>query len=261
MTDILARYGPYFFYTYNVVLGLGVGLALGITAMLARRGELTGWLDGALAAAAGAVLGGRAVFVWLNAPYFAENPAEAWQLQLGGLNYHGALLGGLVGLWLWARLAGRPFYRYAGLLAPGLALLSAFGWAACGFEGCAYGRAAAPGILAANLPDDLGVFAVRYRTQAVGALASLAVGGLAWWGYGRVQPSLLFWGVMGGLALGRVVVALGRGDPARLVRGWRADSVVDGGTVIVAVVACAILLTMRPVAGSQAISHANEEHP
>ena len=45
------------------------------------KGEGTrGWLDGALAAGCGALLGGRAVYVWLNATYFAENPAEAWQL-------------------------------------------------------------------------------------------------------------------------------------------------------------------------------------
>ena len=51
MTDILARYGPYFLYTYTVVLGLGLALALGLTAALARRdagGELDGWLDGCL---------------------------------------------------------------------------------------------------------------------------------------------------------------------------------------------------------------------
>lgn len=255
MTDILARYGPFFLYTYTVILGLGVALALGLTAALARRdagGKLDGWLDGALAAAAGALLGGRVVFVWLNAAYFAENPAEAWQLQLGGLNYHGALLGGLAGLWLWARLSGRPFVRYAGLFAPGLALLSAFGWAACGFEGCAYGRAAAPGLLAAapgllaaNLPDDLGVFAVRYRTQAFGTVAALAMFLLAWAGYGRLRPGLLFWLTLGGLALGRVGVALGRGDAAVVVGGWRLDLMIDCGLAVVTLVACGYLLVRR----------------
>lgn len=245
MSDILARYGPYFLYTYTVVLGLGVALALGITALLAGREGIDGWLDGALAAAGGALLGGRVVFVWLNAAYFAENPAEAWQLQLGGLNYHGALFGGLAGLWLWARLGGRSFYRYAGLFAPGLALLSVFGWAACAYEGCAYGRPAAPGLLAANLPDDLGVFAVRYRTQLWGALASLGVFGLAWWGTGRARPALLFWLTLGGLALGRVGVALGRGDPAVMVAGLRLDLMIDCGLALVTLVACGYLLVRR----------------
>ena len=165
-------------------------------------------------------------------------------MQLGGLNYHGALLGGLAGLWLWARLSGRPFLRYAGLFAPGLALLSAFGWAACGVEGCAYGRAATPGLLAANLPDDLGVFAVRYRTQAFGMLAALGVFVLAWAGTGRLRPGLLFWLTLGGLALGRVVVALGRGDAAVVVGGWRLDLLVDVGLLVVSLVAAVVVLWM-----------------
>lgn len=232
MSDILARYGPYFLYTYTVVLGLGLVLALVMTAALARRQAAVAWPDGALVAAAGALLLGRVVFVWLNAEYFSENPAEAWQLQLGGLNYHGALLGGLAALGLWARLTGRSFYRYAGLFAPGLALLVAGGWAACGFEGCAYGRVVAPGdgvagILAGNLPDNLGVFALRYRTQAVGLLMSLVVFMAAFRAYGRVPPARLFWATLAGLSLVRVVVALGRGDPAPVVGGWRLDLLVD----------------------------------
>ena len=248
MADILARYGPYFLYTYTVVLGLGVALALGIIVALARRDAAVtpdGWLDGALATAAGALLAGRAAFVWLNAAYFAENPAEAWQIQLGGLNYHGALLGGLVGLWLWARLRSRSFFRYAGLFAPGLALLNVFGWAACGYEGCAYGRAAAPGLLAANLPDDLGVFAVRYRTQAGGMLAALTVFILSWWGFGRVRPAVLFWLTLGGLALSRVVVAPGRGDPAPLVAGVRLDLLVDRGALVVCLVAAGVAILVN----------------
>lgn len=237
MPDLLARYGPYFLYTYTVTLGLGVLLSLGLTASLARRDGPRDWLDGALAAAAGALLIGRVVFVRLNAEYFAENPFEAWQLWLGGLNVHGALLGGLLGLWLWARIARRPFFTYAGLLAPGLALLSAFGWAACRFEGCAYGLPATLGLLTADLPDNFGVFAVRYRTQLFGFLGSLAVFGLGLWAFRRARPSLLFWGVMAGLAVVRAAVALGRGDPAPLLAGWRLDLVADLSLLVISLLA------------------------
>lgn len=237
MIDILARYGPYFLYSYTVVLGVGLLLALGLTAALARRDGPRDWFDGALAAALGALLIGRVVFVWLNAGYFAENPFEAWQIWLGGLNAHGALLGGLAGLWLWARITRRPFYPYAGLLAPGLALLAAFGWAACRFEGCAYGLPAALGLLTADLPDNFGVFAVRYRTQLFGMMGSLLVFGLSLWAYRRARPSLLFWGVMAGLAFVRAAVALGRGDPAPLLAGWRLDLLVDLGLLVISLLA------------------------
>jgi phosphatidylglycerol:prolipoprotein diacylglycerol transferase len=245
MPDILARYGPFFLYAYTAILGLGLVASVGLTALLARRRDVGGWFDGALAASAGTLLAGRAVFVWLNQPYFAENPAEALQLWLGGLNYHGALLGGLAGLWLWARLTHRSFYDYAGLFAPGLALLVAAGWAACGVEGCAYGRAAAPGLLAANLPDDLGVLAVRYRTQLGGAVVSLAVFGVALWAFGRARPGLLFWGTLGALSLGRAVIALGRGDVAPLIAGRRLDLIIDLGLFVVSLLGAIFIVAAR----------------
>lgn len=248
MSDILARYGPFFLYSYSVILGLGLLLALGLSAVLARRAGLAGWLDGALAAAAGALLGGRVVFVWLNAAYFAENPAEAWQLWLGGLNYHGALLGGLMGLALWSRLTRRPLAAYAGLFAPGLALLAAAGWAACHVEGCAYGRPPAAGlpqalnVLVGNLPDDLGVFAARYRTQLAGLIGSLIVFALTLRAFGRTGPGLLFWGTLGGLSLVRLVVASGRDDAALLVGVWRLDLLVDLALLAASLLAAAMLL-------------------
>lgn len=251
MFDILARYGPYFLYSYTVILGLGLATALGLTAVLARRVALGGWIDGALAAAAGALLGGRAVFVWLNAVYFAENPAEAWQLWLGGLNYHGALIGGLVAMAVWARLTNRPLGRYAGLFAPGLALLAAAGWAACHFEGCAYGRPPDPDLpqtlyfLAGHLPDELGVFAARYRTQLFGALGSLVVFVVALRAFGRARPAALFWGVLGGLSLVRAAVALGRGDPAPVVGGWRLDALVDLSLAAVSLLALMVYWLTR----------------
>lgn len=245
---ILARYGPFFLYAYTVVLGLGLLAALGVSAALARAwaGEHNDdWLDGALAAAAGAFIGGRILFVWLHRDYFAENPGESWQLWLGGLSYHGALFGGMVGLALWARVTGRPLGRYAGLLAPGLALLTVSGWLACGVQGCAYGRPpgselpAALRILAGYQADDLGVFATRYRTQLAGALGSLVVFALSLAAFRRTRPGVLFWTVLGGLSLVRAVVALGRGDAVPMVAGWRLDLLVDGTLTALSFIAIA----------------------
>lgn len=218
---------------------------MGLSSVLARHVKSDDWLDGVLVAAAGALLAGRVAFVWLNGAYFAENPTEAWQLWLGGLNYHGALLGGLMGFWLWAHFTRRPFHIYAGLLAPGLALLTAAGWVACGFDGCAYGLPAVPSPLATNLPDDLGLFAIRYRTQLFGALGSLIVFALSLWAFRRARSVVLFWGALGGLSLVRVVVALGRGDPAIMVGGWRLDLLIDLGLASICLLVLLILRLAR----------------
>jgi prolipoprotein diacylglyceryltransferase len=145
-----------------------------------------------------------------------------------------------VALWLWARLTKRPLAHTAALLAPGLALLVAFGWAACAVEGCGYGRAAPPGLWAGDLPDDTGVYALRYRTQLGGAVGALVVFALAWWAAARLRPAALFWMTLGGLAGVHIIVALGRGDPSPVVLGLRLDLLIEVGLLAAAVVGLAV---------------------
>jgi phosphatidylglycerol:prolipoprotein diacylglycerol transferase len=238
MWPILGRYGPFFLFTYNVVLGLGILLALGMSALMARRYQLTGWIDGWLLAGTAAVITGRLVFVQLNEVYFAENPAEVWQVWRGGVNVHGALLGALLVYWLWSRIRGRRFGVDAGILAPGLAIIVAAGWAACWFEGCAYGKEALPGLLSADLPDHYGVFASRYQTQLAGGLSSLVIFMIAWWAAGRVRLPVVFWATLGLLAISHGGIAFFRGDPAPTFGSLRVDIVVD----LILVATCALAL-------------------
>jgi phosphatidylglycerol:prolipoprotein diacylglycerol transferase len=247
---IVARYGPFLLYGYTVWLGLGLIAALALTARLNTAAN-AGWFDGALAAAAGALIGGRVAFVWLQGEYFSAHPAEAWQIGRGGLAYHGALAGALAGLWLWARLSHRPFWASAGLFGPGLALLAAFGWLACGVDGCAYGRVIPIGsvalvdLVAAELPDDLGIITLRYRTQMAGALLSLLALGLALVAVRRRwPPAAVFFTALGSISLARALVAPFRGDAVPGLWGVRADLLVDVGLVLLCCLA-AVVVVMR----------------
>jgi phosphatidylglycerol---prolipoprotein diacylglyceryl transferase len=244
MMPILGRYGANFLYTYTVVLGVGVMLALGVTALLARRHNLSRWQDGVLLAGVVAVIAGRYAFVRLNNAYFAENPTEVWQVWLGGLNALGALLGGLLAYWLWAWFSGRPAGKYAGLIAPGLALLFSFAWAACWFEGCGYGAEVLPGIFSAALPDNFGVYAVRYQTQVAGAALSFVIFLFSWWAARRFRLVVVFWATLGGLAIVNGMVALGRGDPSPLVGIWRLDFLAYA--VLAVVSGLALVWSLRP---------------
>jgi phosphatidylglycerol---prolipoprotein diacylglyceryl transferase len=248
MMPILGRYGPNFLYTYTVVLGVGVMLALGVTALLARRHNLSRWQDGVLLAGVVAVIAGRYAFVRLNGAYFAENPTEVWQVWLGGLNALGALLGGLLAYWLWAGLSGRPSGKYAGLIAPGLALLFSFAWVACWFEGCGYGAEGSPGIFTAALPDNYGVYAVRYQTQMAGATLSFVIFLLSWWAARRYRLEVVFWATLGCLATANGMIALGRGDPSPIVGTWRLDFLIYA--VLAAVSGLALVLSLRSPGGA-----------
>jgi phosphatidylglycerol:prolipoprotein diacylglycerol transferase len=234
MYPILGRYGPLFLYSYSVTLAVGIAASLGLTARLAHRRSLPGWFDGILVASAAALAGGRIGYVLAHPAYFAENPAEAWQLWLGGLSYHGALLAGLAAFWIWSRWQRKPFLLYGALLAPGLALLAAAGWAACWLEGCAYGMEAPAGLLSASLADEFGVVSSRYQTQAIGLVLSLGVFGLLLGLWARRAAGGLFWPALVGLSLIHGLTSLLRGDPASLLLNWRVDVWIDFGVAIIA---------------------------
>ena len=75
-------------------------------------------LDLSLLLAVGVLAGGRLVqimcYEW---PFYREHPQLALAFWLGGMATHGLMLGGLLGVWAFARLHGRSFLEMADLLA------------------------------------------------------------------------------------------------------------------------------------------------
>jgi phosphatidylglycerol:prolipoprotein diacylglycerol transferase len=242
MEPILARYGPFFLYSYSVVMGVGILAGLGLMAWLDRRetGEHLSWLDGLLAGMVAALVGGRLAFVWANWSYFQGQAHETWLVWRGGLSYHGALLVGLLAFGLWSFWRGRTPANDLGLLAPALALVSASGWFACWLEGCAYGRETVYGFLAADLPDSFGVFALRYQTQLLGVILSLVALALILALRRRARPGQLFWFALLLLSAGRLAVSLLRGDAMPLLGTFRLDTILELALVIIALTGMAV---------------------
>lgn len=231
MYPLLSRYGPFFLYTYQVVLSLGVVLALG-GRLWRVRGRPEAWrmLDGLLWAAGGALIGGRLGYVIWHADYYRQHVEDIARLDQGGLAYHGALLAGLLTLWLWLRRQPQADADYLDWCAPALATLSWWGWLACYLSACAYGQPTALSWLAANLPDSYGVYAVRYQTQLAGLVSAAIAWFMArrWPGPGRLGL------VVGWLSLSRALIALGRGDGMPLLGGIRLDIWLDLGLLALA---------------------------
>jgi phosphatidylglycerol:prolipoprotein diacylglycerol transferase len=250
MYPILGRYGPFFLYSYTVVLGLGLAAGIGLSAWFVKKeadGKLNtsrfhGWLDGLLVSLAAALVGGRVGFVWANWSYFQEAPDEIVLVWQGGLSYHGALVCGLLTYWLWClwhRRNGRTqnsFTAYAALLMPGFVLAHLFGWLACWLEGCAFGREAVIGLFTADLPDSFGVFAVRYQSQLLGfgltAIIFVAVLLLR----KRLKEGAFLWLAFGLVSAGYGVVTLFRGDSVPLVGAFRLDTLMSVGLLLVSLV-------------------------
>ena len=224
MYPIWGRLGPFFVYGYTAVLAIGLLISGWVTRIQAGKTPPPTWPDAALVALIAGWIGARLSFIMLNWAYFAERPSELMRLWQGGQTAYGALIGGLVGLGLWCWWQKRPFLPYAALFSPALLLLITTGWAACWVEGCAYGQTTLLGPLSANLPDQFGIFAVRYQTQLLGIglnlLALIIV--LLWqkrWGNGRLFPLTLLLANL--IHLGLTFI---RGDAAPRLAGWRLDT-------------------------------------
>jgi len=68
--------------------------------------------------AAGVLVGGRAVEVaFYEWPFYSENVKLIPALWLGGMASHGLLIGGLVAVWIFCRVTGKPFLMMTDVLA------------------------------------------------------------------------------------------------------------------------------------------------
>lgn len=224
MHPILTRLGPFFVYSYTAVFATGVLLSWAITQRQPLAREQSDWKDAALITLISGWLGARISFVLLHLPYYAQRPFEIFQLWQGGLTAYGGLSAGLLGLWLWSRWQKRPFLPYANLFSPALLLLIITGWTACWFAGCAYGAKTTLGPLAADLPDSLGVFALRYQIQLLGIILNFTLLGFLFWQHKRWGNGSLFAATLFGSSLIHFSLTFLRGDAVPMLAGWRLDS-------------------------------------
>lgn len=245
MYPILTRHGSFFFYSYTAAMALGLLLSLALIHWQTRRQSPIPPAEQANAVGPRpqstilisiliSLLLSRTFFVAANWDYYAANLDETWLLWQGGYSYHGALIGGFAALWALLRRRGLPFAPVGGLLALPMALWSAFGWLACYLHGCAYGRQAFIGPLAADLPDNFGVFAIRYQTQLMGLLLSLLALVILWWARRRLPPRALFWLAVLLLSAARALVNAFRGDPMPLLANIRLDLLLDATLALIA---------------------------
>ena len=216
MLPILYRTPWFFIYSYTAVFAIAIVLGMVVTHRIAQNSD---WLNGYLATFAAALAGGRIGFVIIEWRYYQERPLSLQNLWQGGFNYHAALLAGFVGVWVWSWLGEQrcPSKKWAlcaqtvTLFAPAFALTNSFGWFACWLEGCGYGvetvfKEGIGVLFVADLPDNFGVFAIRYHTQWLGIIYSLLIFFFA------LRPKTKFLHVLLLISLGRFGIGLLRGD-------------------------------------------------
>ena len=242
MPDLTTTLGPFTLRSFTFFLGLALAATVAVALLRLRPVAAAGRVvDALLGALLGAVAGARLAHVALNWDYFATHTSEIVRLSAGGLDWHGALAGGLLGLALVARWRRLSAAQVLDALTPALPLLALGGWYACWAAACGYGRevdtlANYPAYAVAELPDVFGLVAPRYSTQVFGLWLALALLGVAVLLVGTNRlAGLRFWLVLALLGGGMFAIGFLRGDPAVIAGGLRLDQWLDALIVLAGV--------------------------
>ncbi|PJF41078.1 MAG: hypothetical protein CUN54_02945 [Phototrophicales bacterium] len=250
MLEPFTYIGPYRVLTYMLHLSLAIIIS-GLLVVIRnhKRYHIAHIVDVLLGVLIGAVFVARLLHVGMNRVYFLENPDEAARLTLGGLDWHGALVGGLIGLYVMARWRRIMIADMLAAFAPGVALVGLAAWSGCFASRCAYGIEVAtladhPAFVVSEVGDIFGIVAPRYNTQLLGIILSsmtliVAVVLL----FVSRWRGAHFWLMMLLAGLSAFVVGFWRGDATFMIGALRADQWLD--------LAVALMSTMMVVRAVQ----------
>lgn len=174
MQPVILRWGSYSLYWYTALTCLGILLGVGYAHWQGRRAGYRGtqMLDAALWMLVCGLVGARLAYVVPNWSDYAGRPVALLTFWGGGLVFQGGLVGGTLGLLLYALYAEQSFVHLVDLAAPGVALAQAFGWAGAHMHGANYGLVVRSS-LSMWLPDLYGIYGPRFPTQFLASLLGL----------------------------------------------------------------------------------------
>jgi phosphatidylglycerol:prolipoprotein diacylglycerol transferase len=228
--------------TYSFVLTLAVLLAFAWV-IAAAQGERGRAANACMLALATGLLLARVEYVLLEWGYFQTAPHEIFDFAAGGLGWHGAVLGGWLGLYFGWRIwrMQTPFAALLSALAPAVPVTMFAGWLGCAAAGCGYGAEVrtladyAP-LVTAELPDVYGIVAPRWNTPLYGIVwASVVfVVYIVWkspllFTERGIRGEVAFWLALTLCALGMFAIGYARADAVPFIAGLRADQWLDLG--------------------------------
>ena len=146
MHPILFHFGPIAIYSYGVMLMIGfIAAVLWTRREASRRGVDPGKIvDLSIWLLVSGIVGARLGFVLLNLHYYlGQTPAALLfsdgKIAIQGLSFHGALVGAVSALLIYAWRTKTSWLLLADIFAPALAIGYGFGRIGCFLNGCCYG--------------------------------------------------------------------------------------------------------------------------
>lgn len=241
--------GRFIVPTFSLYLTLAIVAAGAVCVFrLRERVPLRPLVNCLLAALVLGVAFARVEYVLLNGDVFAGRLVDALTRRPGGLDWHGAFLGALLGLVIAARVQRVDVPVLLDACTPALPMLAFAGWTACRWIGCVYGTevqtlAFYPAWTVTEGRDIFGIIAPRYDThrfgQALGWLLLVLTAVMWLWGLLAKRPAARFWTVAVLFCAGMLAIGFFRADYAPTLGGIRADRYLDTvllmGTVVMLV--------------------------
>jgi phosphatidylglycerol:prolipoprotein diacylglycerol transferase len=97
-------------------------------------------VDVTIYAILGGVLGARVLYVLLNFHEYLASPLQIFNVREGGLSWHGAMIGGLIGTLILAKIKKMPLGKITDYASVHTTLGLAIGRIGCFLNGCCYGK-------------------------------------------------------------------------------------------------------------------------
>lgn len=163
-------------HSYGFMLAVAFFVGIFIAKREGRKNNLAenDILDLSLWIMLGGIVGARLIYVILNFSEFSKDLASIILPRaggIGGLSFHGGIIGGLLGGYLFTRKRKLNFPFIADVITPSLAIGLMFGRIGCFLNGCCYGKICklAIGVKFPELPG------YRHPTQIYEALGALTI--------------------------------------------------------------------------------------
>lgn len=142
MLPVLLSIGPIKIYSYGLFLALAFLVGSFVFFRRAKEAafEEEKIFDSIIWTVLFGLLGARIYYLLFNFPDFGFNPLKwFWLTRYGGLSFHGGLLGGTFGLFLFTKREKWDFWQTADIAVFGLSLGQVIGRIGCFLNGCCFG--------------------------------------------------------------------------------------------------------------------------
>lgn len=161
-------------YWYGVIMAAAMIIAVGLAYSEERRKKLKKdtVIDLCLCIIPAGIVGARLYYVLFELESYLKDPITILYIWRGGLAIYGAVIGGLLAAFIFAKVRKIRFLTLADVIAPGLVLAQAIGRWGNFFNQEAYGLPVTPEMLAAHpilgyFPISVAIEGTHYFDKAV----------------------------------------------------------------------------------------------